>query len=495
MVNLIKNNMASLLLLFQSTVTSVLLQLILTFNIGITTTVILSLFFLLINFFKIIRVIFLLFSLVLSFLFPHAILVNGLLKHSMVDVVLTSSSSEVIQYYLSIPVSQLVYTTCLSMFYIVAYLLVRKVSFSGVMKKKRLVFIPLLIIVTVLAICKMHKNYYDVTISIVRDYRALNTSALPLPQWEIYEKKQKYNTYIVVIGESMRKDFMSLYGFREKTTPFIDSLPKKFIRNYIATAVNTTLSVPRVLAYSDGNGTLKEENNIITLAKLAGFKTYWISSQGYVGKYNTSASRIANFADYKYFNDWDDYGLLPSIESALKSPEKKIIFVHIVGSHENPCHRLSDYGEKYKTKKGKIIDCYVSTYNKTDDVIKKIFRLLKVSETSYSLAYFSDHALNIVGKEGGFKIYRDDSVRQSYEIPFFISSSDDLVSEEINVTRSAYNFFKYFPTWIGVTTNLTPKGYDIFSDINDNPKVMSYDKKLKPLSSKSEGLTSSDIFN
>ncbi|HBB4066194.1 TPA: sulfatase-like hydrolase/transferase, partial [Escherichia coli] len=145
--------------------------------------------------------------------------------------------------------------------------------------------------------------------------------------------------------------------------------------------------------------------------------------------------------------------------------------------------------------KGKLINCYLSSYNKTDDMIKKIFGMLQKNEKSFSLVYFSDHGLNIVGGNNEFKVYRNDSVKQSYEIPFFISSSDSADTTEINVTRSAYNFFNYFPTWIGVTTNLTPKGYDIFSDTNDTPVVMSYDSKLKPLSSKTDGLTASDIFN
>ncbi|ELF8282503.1 phosphoethanolamine transferase [Escherichia coli] len=485
-----ENKAALAFIAIPSLATALLLQLILSFNITIVSTVIFSLFFYFVSLNKTSRLLVFLFSITLSLLLPHAILVGGLLKKSMLDVIVSSSLSEISQYYSSIPLRQIFYSIFLVTFYTFLLFIARKIT-PPINKKKKIIISILFISLA----ARIYHEHLDDIKSIWQEYKELNTTTLPHNQWEIYDNHKKYNTYIVVIGESMRRDFMSLYGFKEKTTPFIDGLPKKFISNYIGTAVNTTLSVPRVLAYSDKNGTLKEENNIISLANLAGFKTYWISSQGYTGKYSISTSRIANFADYKYFNSEDDYGLLPSIENALKSPDKKIIFIHIIGSHEHPCDRVRDYGVTYKTDKGKLINCYLSSYNKTDDMIKKIFGMLQKNEKSFSLVYFSDHGLNIVGGNNEFKVYRNDSVKQSYEIPFFISSSDSADTTEINVTRSAYNFFNYFPTWIGVTTNLTPKGYDIFSDTNDTPVVMSYDSKLKPLSSKTDGLTASDIFN
>ncbi|EFH7282865.1 sulfatase-like hydrolase/transferase, partial [Escherichia coli] len=137
---------------------------------------------------------------------------------------------------------------------------------------------------------------------IIKEYKSLQVDNLPASSWLIKNKiTPKYNTYVVVIGESMRKDFMSLYGFSLDTTPFIDSIPKRYISNYITTAINTTLAVPRILSKTSDNGSVYEQDNIVELANMAGLNTFWISSQGYSGQYNIASSRISNYAKFKYF--------------------------------------------------------------------------------------------------------------------------------------------------------------------------------------------------
>ena len=44
-----------------------------------------------------------------------------------------------------------------------------------------------------------------------RDF--LNQSVNAPSQWDIQSFTPKYKNYILIIGESMRKDYMSLYGF------------------------------------------------------------------------------------------------------------------------------------------------------------------------------------------------------------------------------------------------------------------------------------------
>ncbi|WP_337228551.1 phosphoethanolamine transferase [Proteus faecis] len=476
-----------------SIITSILIQYILCLKSNLTDTIILTLFFCSTSTLLFSRIITLILQISISFLLPHAILTNGLLKKSMLDVAISSNISEVVQYYKSIPTIQVLYSLILSILFIVFFIYQCK-NIKSKSKSKKIIFIFLIILFAFISKKVVYMTYYDDINSIVNEYNALRIDKLPTTTWEIKNISKKYNTYVVIIGESMRSDFMSLYGFKEKTTPHIDEIPKKYITNYISTAINTTLSVPRILAHSNNKGKIREEDNIITLAKMAGFKTYWISSQGYTGKYNISTSRISNFADYKHFNDWDDYSLLPIVKQVLRSSEKKVVFIHIVGSHEYPCYRLNDYGIIYNSPHGELINCYLSTYNKTDDFINEVYGSLKENGDTFSLAYFSDHALNIIGKDNDYKIYRNDAISQSYKIPFFIASSDDKNTTKVDITRSAYNFFNYFPEWIGVTTNLTPPGYDIFSNKSDNPVVMSYDEKLKFLSEKSDGLTASEIY-
>lgn len=91
-----------------------------------------------------------------------------------------------------------------------------------------------------------------------------------------------YDTYVIVIGESARRDFMHVYGFPINNTPFMDSANGIIFNHYISAASTTVPSLTHSLAQPP-----KLANNIIALAKKWGFTTYWLSNQGAVGIYDT----------------------------------------------------------------------------------------------------------------------------------------------------------------------------------------------------------------
>ena len=155
---------------------------------------------------------------------------------------------------------------------------------------------------------------------IVKEFDKYNTSNLPQPTWKITSSgKRNYSNYVLILGESARRDFMSLYGFPYETTPHLKSTPKIYFSNFISTAINTTQGVPLLLALSQ-NGKVQEENNVLTLAKEAGMKTYWLSSQGFSGRFNVAQSRIASFADVKDFSQRNnDFGLIPILRKTLQN--------------------------------------------------------------------------------------------------------------------------------------------------------------------------------
>lgn len=442
--------------------------------------------------FKIPRTILLIFGILLSVLIPDAILTKGLLKPSLLDVLLATDISETIQFHMSIPTTHLIIMVC-SVFLFV-FTIIYAFNYEQKKIRRKLILITLTPLLLITSSCYF-MIFGGLVSDIIKEYKSLQVDNLPASSWLIKNKIiPKYNTYVVVIGESMRKDFMSLYGFSLDTTPFIDSIPKRYISNYITTAINTTLAVPRILSKTSDNGSVYEQDNIVELANMAGLNTFWISSQGYSGQYNIASSRISSYAKFKYFNKADDLGLLPVIKEKIKLKERKVIFVHIVGSHEYPCDRLFDYPIKYKTKSGRVVNCYLSTYNKTDDFIKDIYTYLEDSGESFSMVYFSDHGLNMIKDGNGYKVRRDASKKQSYQVPFFVASSDDKETTMADTTRSAKHFIDFFASWIGVKTNLTIDNYDIFSKENDNPMIMSYDKKLYQYNPIVNGLSSKDIM-
>ena len=44
------------------------------------------------------------------------------------------------------------------------------------------------------------------------------------PTWHIQSVKPKYQNYVIVIGESARKDYLNAYGFNLPNTPFLNCL-------------------------------------------------------------------------------------------------------------------------------------------------------------------------------------------------------------------------------------------------------------------------------
>ena len=91
--------------------------------------------------------------------------------------------------------------------------------------------------------------------------------------------EKKYKTIIIVIGESVRRDYLSVYGYPLPTTPWMNSAPGIFINGYFSSAANTIDSLSRtlILDYAESGN---PGNNMVTLASNAGYETWWISIRG-----------------------------------------------------------------------------------------------------------------------------------------------------------------------------------------------------------------------
>lgn len=306
-------------------------------------------------------------------------------------------------------------------------------------------------------------HIYISSVHYIAQMKAIQKSIHQRADWTILSAKPKYKNYVLIVGESMRKDYMSAYGYPINTTPFLAQTPAILVNGYLSAASHTAVSLPRTLAISHGLD-LHPVNNIITLANAAKMKTIWLSNQGFIGKYDTAVSAIAVHATEKQFlkkgnfltNNTSDYALLPLFKQALAQPYKgsKLIVVHIMGSHENFCDRIKKdiYGFKDKD-----LSCYLSTYNQTDSIIKTIVNDLKATQESYSLFYFSDHGLNNVSTvKGQTQLVHGDLYKQNYEVPLIEIASDIKQHIKVNKKISAFDFMSIFSHWIGVKTAQLP---------------------------------------
>ena len=430
------------------------------------------------------------FGLLLALALPGAkVIGSGIVQNAVVEVIFGTSVDEIIGFHSVLP-SKLLLTALAVFCFFLAYVVFNKRLNTDFSKKGRIGVYALLLISLPFFTYKSYEIFAPRVNDIIDAYKFITDKSAPkAPEWVIKEQKPSaYDTYVVVIGESMRSDFLSLFGFKVDTTPNLKSIPHKAIDGMVSPGPATAVSVPLLLSTADGAKPLTH-NNAVNLAQMAGFETFWISSQGFTGDNNYPAAIVSRYAQNRYFNQrMDDFALLDEIKKAVLKEGKKVIFVHIVGSHENPCSRLFDYKNQYDYKVGKTLNCYFSTLNKTDEFLSKTVEILKNSNKTYSLSYISDHGVNFVGDDGDFSVFRDMGKKQQYKVPFYVTSSDMTEHTVIKAQKSGFNFINYFADAIGVKTNLTIDNYDVFSPADENVFVTLLKGEIIPFDSLEDGV-------
>lgn len=324
-------------------------------------------------------------------------------------------------------------------------------------------------------------SFYSETVRVVSEYfkqkhfldRAFDEDS----KWDIVSVSPKYKNYILIIGESMRKDYMSLYGYPIKTTPFLDSINGTIFNNYYSAAPNTQPSLQRTL-YRQENYKTVYTDNIISLLKLANIKTYWLSNQGKMGEFDTMASRLGVNADYNFFTRdlWYDTEkkfdteLLPKFKEILEKEKNtnKLIVLHLMGSHPIFCERLPYKVENYFINQQ--MSCYLESIKYTDKFIEDINKLLIKNNESFSVIYFSDHGL----AHKNDSLHVSNLYKQDYEVPFIMFSSDSIKRIEINEKQSAFNFMYGFTQWLGIKEKHL-SGVDFFNPKEQKIKVFDWE--------------------
>ncbi|VEJ53685.1 phosphoethanolamine transferase [Pragia fontium] len=298
-----------------------------------------------------------------------------------------------------------------------------------------------------------------------------------------------YDTYIIVIGESVRRDFMHAYGFSIANTPFSSTANGLFFQNYISAAGSTQASVSGSLVRRH-NGELQHNNNIINLAKKQGLSVYWISNQGSLGNDDFGVSQIGKQADSVTFlkkgeydaQSFSDRDLLPHFQQAIveKPSAKKLIILHLMGSHSDFCSRVDhQYDEFFISKK---LSCYVQSIKNTDNLLAELAQTASSNHKKWTMIYFSDHGLSAMHQEQGkvVNFQHGDRSKQNFQVPFFITAYDAKQRKEIHDYRSGLDFLSLYAQWTGSEEPLLSDKCDLLSDMNCHKKiqVINFEDKL-----------------
>ncbi|MGA1000692.1 MAG: phosphoethanolamine transferase CptA [Methylophilaceae bacterium] len=223
------------------------------------------------------------------------------------------------------------------------------------------------------------------------------------------------STHIVVIGESTSRLHMSLYGYERQTNPKLESIKKelKIFNNVFASRPNTIESLEQVLTFANQEhpDLYKTKPSLMAILKQAGYKLYWISNQQTLTTRNTMLTSFAKQTDEQYFlnnarsqNSYSfDEKVFDPLERVLNNnDEKKIIFVHLIGTHMSYQYRYPKNFSQFTTAeflnpeipKNHIerINHYDNAILYNDSVVYHLIQSLKAKQIkNSSLVYFSDH--------------------------------------------------------------------------------------------------------
>ncbi|QTD37792.1 phosphoethanolamine transferase [Polaribacter batillariae] len=258
---------------------------------------------------------------------------------------------------------------------------------------------------------------------------------------------QEQEIYVLVLGETARKNNFHIYNYNRETSPNLDSIRNLLAFNNVHTNANlTSLSIPFILTRATPkNASLKfKEPAIINAFKEVGFKTYWLSNQPYgTGSpfilYSSLADSYKNISTSLDAANFDEK-LIPVLEEVLSdSHPKKLIILHTIGSHFRYNYRYPKKFHIFKptlqkglsiettnsiSNKKEIVNSYDNSILYTDFVLSKIIKKLKEKNAVSYMYYISDHGENLFDTDAN-KILHGFETPSKYEIeiPLFIWTS------------------------------------------------------------------------
>ncbi len=356
-----------------------------------------------------------------------------------------------------------------------------------------------------IAIAKVY-NTYKVTVEHRKEFlkilnQADNTAILfdNITSYLINDKQ----TFVFVISESQNKFHFSLYGYNKPTTPYLDSIKNELyvFDNVDAPHVYTNASVEQMITFADNHNKLEgyKAGDLIRFFSSAGFKTYWLSNQYFLGPHESLYSAIAYRADETVFLNKISGYFLETInyDGALIEPfkkileenvDKKFIILHLMGSHapfevRYPKNFGSfDYNLGLADLTGGIskqkdIATYDNSIEYTDHILKELITLLKNENKQSYLLFLSDHGTDVYDTYSDKILSRNESnlTPSLIEIPFFIWFSDkykktypDVINRTVKSLNKKYQADRVIHTILDISRLNHHKYIDNDSIISDN---------------------------
>lgn len=258
-------------------------------------------------------------------------------------------------------------------------------------------------------------------------------------------KIKKPKTFVIIIGESLSRNHMQLYGYKRETNPELSSMKKELyvFRDVVSPATTTIDTMKYVLTLADQQHPeyFFEKRSIVNLFAEAGYETVWIGNQNFRGnRYNICHGVIAKECTRAYeIAQEKDQVVVDTLDGLLRggTDTNRVVFIHLRGSHTKYSTRYTGdfnyfdhrkipipYVRDLSYEEKKIIDEYDNSVRYNDYIISSIIELVK-SRCEFSwVLYFSDHGEELFEYRGMYGHQAKNISRFMCEIPFILWVSE-----------------------------------------------------------------------
>lgn len=214
--------------------------------------------------------------------------------------------------------------------------------------------------------------------------------------------------YVLVIGESSRRDHWQLFGYARPTNPELSHVAQLVrITDMVSPWPTSIGGVPALLTRKPPRLAILDpfaERSIVGLMREAGFDTWWLSNQSPAGDWNSPITIYAKEAQHIAWLDLQKYdsNLAKGLAKVVRGSHGDLFVVlHMIGSHGSYDSRyppdfkffaptMQDGGAP-DTRYQRVTNSYDNTIRYTDYVLARVIDILKQSGAVTAMWYQSDH--------------------------------------------------------------------------------------------------------
>lgn len=251
----------------------------------------------------------------------------------------------------------------------------------------------------------------------------------------------KIKNVILVVGESFSAKNAQVFGYHRNTTPFLSQIVTNtdaYLKPAYAAGLATAISLPALfnsIPYPNGTKQVSlGHTNLLKLAKLQGFSTYFHSSQpewemeiiNMLGGAWADTITYPTNLGYSVYSSMNDHKLLPYLYDINLDNGKNFVVLHQRGSHGPYAGDLSENEKVFNS--GSALDNYDSTIHHTDQLLQKVFEhLTQRGKDDWVMIYTSDHGQYVTDK-----VYNQGTINEeNYLVPLFIYTQNKMLSNVV----------------------------------------------------------------